>query len=306
MASSLDQIGPVSRSVLDSALLQELIGGYDRRDSTSIPKPVPPLAAAAREGMKRDLKGMKVGLVKELGGEGYQPGVEARFNEGVRLLEDMGAEVVEVSCPHFPYALAAYYIIMPSEVSSNLARYDGMRYGMRVMPPEGVERTAANMMSATREAGFGDEVKRRIILGIYALSAGYYDAWYGSAQKVRTLIIRDFEQAFEKADVLVSPTSPTTAFKFGDKMDDPLAMYLNDVATIPANMAGSPAMSIPAGLSDDGLPVGFQFFAPQMRDEVMYKPAAALEAALQEQWGGPVFKDLKAPWLDGLTNGSAK
>lgn len=306
MASSLDQIGPVSRSVLDSALLQELIGGYDRRDSTSIPKPVPPLAAAAREGMKRDLKGMKVGLVKELGGEGYQPGVEARFNEGVRLLEDMGAEVVEVSCPHFPYALAAYYIIMPSEVSSNLARYDGMRYGMRVMPPEGVERTAANMMSATREAGFGDEVKRRIILGIYALSAGYYDAWYGSAQKVRTLIIRDFEQAFEKADVLVSPTSPTTAFKFGDKMDDPLAMYLNDVATIPANMAGSPAMSIPAGLSDDGLPVGFQFFAPQMRDEVMYKPAAALEAALQEQWGGPVFKDLKAPWLDGLINGSAK
>ncbi|WP_276829710.1 Asp-tRNA(Asn)/Glu-tRNA(Gln) amidotransferase subunit GatA [Bifidobacterium coryneforme] len=306
MASSLDQIGPVSRSVLDSALLQELIGGYDRRDSTSIPKPVPPLATAAREGMKRDLKGMKVGLVKELGGEGYQPGVEARFNEGVRLLEDMGAEVVEVSCPHFPYALAAYYIIMPSEVSSNLARYDGMRYGMRVMPPEGVERTAANMMSATREAGFGDEVKRRIILGIYALSAGYYDAWYGSAQKVRTLIIRDFEQAFEKADVLVSPTSPTTAFKFGDKMDDPLAMYLNDVATIPANMAGSPAMSIPAGLSDDGLPVGFQFFAPQMRDEVMYKPAAALEAALQEQWGGPVFKDLKAPWLDGLTNGSAK
>ncbi|WP_339350321.1 Asp-tRNA(Asn)/Glu-tRNA(Gln) amidotransferase subunit GatA [Bifidobacterium indicum] len=306
MASSLDQIGPVSRSVLDAALLQELIGGYDHRDSTSIPKPVPPLASAAREGMRRDLKGLKVGLVKELGGEGYQPGVEARFNEGVKLLEGMGAEVVEVSCPHFPYALAAYYIIMPSEVSSNLARYDGMRYGLRVMPQAGVEQTAANMMSATREAGFGDEVKRRIILGIYALSAGYYDAWYGSAQKVRTLIIRDFEQAFEQADVLVSPTSPTTAFRFGDKMDDPLAMYLNDVATIPANMAGTPAMSIPAGLSDDGLPVGFQFFAPQMRDEVMYKPAAALEAALQEQWGGPVFKDLKAPWLDGHVSGTTK
>ena len=306
MASSLDQIGPVSRSVLDAALLQELIGGYDHRDSTSIPKPVPPLASAAREGMRRDLKGLKVGLVKELGGEGYQPGVEARFNEGVKLLEGMGAEVVEVSCPHFPYALAAYYIIMPSEVSSNLARYDGMRYGLRVMPQAGVEQTAANMMSATREVGFGDEVKRRIILGIYALSAGYYDAWYGSAQKVRTLIIRDFEQAFEQADVLVSPTSPTTAFRFGDKMDDPLAMYLNDVATIPANMAGTPAMSIPAGLSDDGLPVGFQFFAPQMRDEVMYKPAAALEAALQEQWGGPVFKDLKAPWLDGHVSGTTK
>ena len=306
MASSLDQIGPVSRTVLDAALLQEVIGGYDRRDSTSIPKPVPPLAQAARQGQNRDLKGLKVGLVKELGGEGYQPGVEARFNEAVSLLESMGAEVVQVSCPHFPYALAAYYIIMPSEVSSNLARYDGMRYGLRVMPPEGVPQTAANMMAATREAGFGDEVKRRIILGIYALSAGYYDAWYGSAQKVRTLVIRDFEKAFEQADVLVSPTSPTTAFRFGEKMDDPLAMYLNDVATIPANLAGTPAMSIPAGLSDDGLPVGFQFFAPQMRDEVMYRPAAALEAALEEQWGGPISKKLSTPWLDGLAQGSTK
>ncbi|MBI0145828.1 MULTISPECIES: Asp-tRNA(Asn)/Glu-tRNA(Gln) amidotransferase subunit GatA [Bifidobacterium] len=306
MASSLDQIGPVSRSVLDAALLQEIIGGYDRRDSTSIPKPVPPLAQAARQGQKRDLKGLKVGLVKELGGEGYQPGVEARFNEAVSLLESMGAEVVQVSCPHFPYALAAYYIIMPSEVSSNLARYDGMRYGLRVMPPDGVPQTAANMMAATREAGFGDEVKRRIILGIYALSAGYYDAWYGSAQKVRTLVIRDFEKAFEQADVLVSPTSPTTAFRFGEKMDDPLAMYLNDVATIPANLAGTPAMSIPAGLSDDGLPVGFQFFAPQMRDEVMYRPAAALEAALEEQWGGPISRKLSTPWLDGLAQGSNK
>lgn len=306
MASSLDQIGPVSRSVLDAALLQEVIGGYDHRDSTSIPKPIPPLATAAREGMRGDLKGLKVGLVKELGGEGYQPGVEACFQEGVKLLEGMGAEVAEISCPHFPYALAAYYIIMPSEVSSNLARYDGMRYGLRVMPPEGVEQTAANMMAATREAGFGDEVKRRIILGTYALSAGYYDAWYGSAQKVRTLIIQDFNRAFEQVDVLVSPTSPTTAFRFGEKMDDPLAMYLNDVATIPANMAGTPAMSIPAGLSDDGLPVGFQFFAPQMRDEAMYKPAAALESALQEQWGGPIFRELKAPWLGDVTGGTSK
>jgi aspartyl-tRNA(Asn)/glutamyl-tRNA(Gln) amidotransferase subunit A len=297
MASSLDQVGPVSRSVLDAALLQEVIGGYDCRDSTSIPKPVPPLAQAAREGAKMDLTGMKVGLVKELSGDGYQPGVEARFNEGVQLLQDMGAEVVEVSCPHFSYALAAYYIIMPSEVSSNLARYDGMRYGLRVMPPAGVETTAANMMAATREAGFGDEVKRRIILGIYALSAGYYDAWYGSAQKVRTLIIRDLEEAFKQADVLISPASPTTAFKFGERMNDPLAMYLSDVATIPANMAGSPAMSIPAGLSDDGMPVGFQFFAPQMRDDLMYKPAAALEAALEAQWGGPIHQSLKTPWL---------
>lgn len=301
MASSLDQIGPVSRTVLDSALLQEIIGGHDRRDSTSIPEGPRPMVAAARDGLNnRDLKGMKVGLVKELNGDGFQPGVEARFHEAVKKLESMGAEVVEVSCPHFKYALGAYYIIMPSEVSSNLARYDGMRYGLRVMPPEDVPQTAANMMAYTREAGFGDEVKRRIILGTYALSAGYYDAWYGSAQKVRTLIIDDFRKAFEQADVLVSPTSPSTAFKFGEKMDDPLAMYMNDIATIPANLAGVPAMSIPAGLSDDGLPVGFQFIAPQQRDEVMYKPAAALEAALEECWNGPIWQSLRTPWLDGL------
>ncbi|WP_239457629.1 Asp-tRNA(Asn)/Glu-tRNA(Gln) amidotransferase subunit GatA [Bifidobacterium pullorum] len=297
MASSLDQIGPVSRTVLDSALLQEIIGGHDRRDSTSIPEGPRPMAAAAREGLKRDLKGMKVGLVKELSGEGFQPGVQARFDEAVAKLTEMGAEVTEVSCPHFPYALGAYYIIMPSEVSSNLARYDGMRYGLRVMPPDDVPQTAANMMAYTREAGFGDEVKRRIILGTYALSAGYYDAWYGSAQKVRTLIIEDFNKAFETCDVLVSPTSPSTAFKFGEKMDDPLAMYMNDIATIPANLAGMPAMSVPAGLSDDGLPVGFQLIAPQQRDEAMYKPAAALEAALEESWGGPVWQSLKTPWL---------
>lgn len=300
MASSLDQIGPVSRTVLDSALLQEIIGGHDRRDSTSIPQPVPALAQAARQGAKRDLKGLKIGLVKELAGEGFQPGVKARFDEAVRLLTDMGAEVSEVSCPHLPYSLAAYYIIMPSEVSSNLARYDGMRYGLRVMPPAGVPATAASMMAATREAGFGDEVKRRIILGTYALSAGYYDAWYGSAQKVRTLIIEDFAKAFERVDVLVSPTSPTTAFRFGEKTDDPMAMYLNDVATIPANLAGVPAMSVPAGLSDDGLPVGFQFIAAQQRDDILYKPAAALEAALLERWNGPVWQSMNAPWLDGL------
>ena len=300
MASSLDQIGPVSRTVLDSALLQEIIGGHDKRDSTSIPEGPRPMVAAAREGAKRDLKGMKVGLIKELGGDGFQPGVEARFNEAVDKLKEMGAEVVEVSVPHIGYSLGAYYIIMPSEVSSNLARYDGMRYGLRVMPPTGVPQTAANMMAYTRETGFGDEVKRRIILGTYALSAGYYDAWYGSAQKVRTLIIQDFHNAFEKADVLVSPTSPSTAFKFGEKMNDPLAMYMNDIATIPANLAGVPAMSIPAGLSDDGLPVGFQFIAPQQRDEVMYKPAAALEAALEESWGGPIWQSLKTPWFDGL------
>ncbi|KAA8826614.1 MULTISPECIES: Asp-tRNA(Asn)/Glu-tRNA(Gln) amidotransferase subunit GatA [Bifidobacterium] len=297
MASSLDQIGPVSRTVLDSALLHEVIGGHDKRDSTSIPREVPPVVAAAREGQKMDLTGMKIGLVKELSGDGFQADVEARFNEAVKLLEGMGAEVVEVSCPHFPAALGAYYIIMPSEVSSNLARYDGMRYGLRVMPPADVPQTAANMMAYTREAGFGDEVKRRIILGTYALSAGYYDAWYGSAQKVRTLVIEDFRNAFEKVDVLVSPTAPTTAFKFGEKTADPITMYLGDVTTIPANMGGVPAMSIPAGLGDDGMPVGFQFFAPQMQDEKMYKPAAALEAALENQWGGPIWNKLNTPWL---------
>ena len=208
MAASLDQIGPCSRTVLDSALLQEVIGGHDKRDSTSIPEGPRPMVAAAREGMKRDLKGLKVGLIKELGGEGFQPGVMARFNEGVKKLEEMGAEVTEVSLPHLPYSLGAYYIIMPSEVSSNLARYDGMRYGLRVMPPAGVPQTAANMMAYTREAGFGDEVKRRIILGTYALSAGYYDAWYGSAQKVRTLIIDDFQEGLRKGRRARRPDQP--------------------------------------------------------------------------------------------------
>ena len=263
--------------MLDAALLQEVIGGHDKRDSTSIPEGPRPMVAAAREGMKRDLKGLKVGLIKELGGEGFQPGVMARFNEGVKKLEEMGAEITEVSLPHLPYSLGAYYIIMPS----------------------GVPQTAANMMAYTREAGFGDEVKRRIILGTYALSAGYYDAWYGSAQKVRTLIIDDFKKAFDKVDVLVGPTSPVTAFKFGEKTEDPMAMYAIDITTIPANLAGVPAMSIPAGLSDDGLPVGFQFLAPQQRDEAMYKPAAALEAALEEDWNGPIWQSLKTPWLDG-------
>ena len=217
-------------------------------------------------------------LIKELGGEGFQPGVMARFNEGVKKLEEMGAEVTEVSLPHLPYSLGAYYIIMPSEVSSNLARYDGMRYGLRVMPPAGVPQTAANMMAYTREAGFGDEVKRRIILGTYALSAGYYDAWYGSAQKVRTLIQRDFDAVFEQVDVLVSPTAPETAFKFGEKTSDPLAMYLYDVATIPANLAGIPGVNVPNAVSSEGLPIGFQVLAPARGDLVMYKVASLVEA----------------------------
>ena len=295
MASSLDQAGPVTRTVLDSALLHELIGGHDPRDSTSLDEPVPTLVDAARQGALGDLTGVRVGVVRELSGEGYQAGVSARFEESLELLKAAGAEVVEVSCPHFVNALAAYYLIMPAEASSNLAKFDGMRFGLRVEPTEGPV-TAERVMSATRGAGFGDEVKRRVILGTYALSAGYYDAYYGSAQKVRTLIQRDFAAAFEKADVLVSPTSPTTAFKFGEKLDDPLAMYLNDVATIPANLAGVPGISLPNGLSDDGLPVGFQILAPARADERLYRVGAALEAALENAWGGPLLD--QAPELE--------
>ncbi|PZR51580.1 Asp-tRNA(Asn)/Glu-tRNA(Gln) amidotransferase GatCAB subunit A [Xylanimonas oleitrophica] len=288
LASSLDQAGPVTRTVLDSALLHELIGGHDPRDSTSIADPLPNLVESARRGATGDLSGVRVGVVTELQGEGYQPGVLARFQESLALLEKAGAELVEVSCPHFPYALAAYYLILPAEASSNLAKFDGMRFGLRVEPEDGPV-TAERVMAATRGAGFGDEVKRRIILGTYALSAGYYDAYYGSAQKVRTLIQRDFAGAFAQADVLVSPTAPTTAFKLGEKLDDPLAMYLNDVATIPANLAGVPGMSVPNGLSDDGLPVGFQILAPAKADDRLYRVGAALEGALQAQWGGPLL-----------------
>ena len=271
------------------------MGGHDPMDSTSIDAPVPPVVEAARAA---DVRGMRIGVVKELGGEGYQPGVRARFDESVALLEELGAEVVEVSCPNFDYALAAYYLILPSEASSNLAKFDAMRYGMRVLP-EGVDAPSAEqVMAATRDAGFGDEVKRRIILGTYALSSGYYDAYYGSAQKVRALIAQDFDAAYDKVDVLVSPTAPTTAFKLGDKLEDPMAMYLNDIATIPANLAGVPGMSIPSGLADeDGLPAGIQILAPATKDERLYSVGAALEAALVDRWGGPILD--RAPALGG-------
>ena len=290
MANSLDQAGPVTRTVLDAALLHEVIGGHDPLDSTSIDQPLPALVEAARSGSTTDLTGLRVGIVGELSGEGYQPGVQQRFDEAVELLVEAGAEVVQVSCPSFAHALAAYYLVMPSEASSNLARFDAMRYGLRVLP-EGVDSPSAEeVMRATRDAGFGDEVKRRIILGTYALSSGYYDAYYGSAQQVRTLISRDFAAAFESADVLVSPTSPTTAFRLGEKLDDPLAMYLNDVATIPANLAGVPGISVPAGLAEeDGLPVGFQVLAPATADDRLYRVGAALEALLEQRWGGPLL-----------------
>ncbi|NHC22336.1 Asp-tRNA(Asn)/Glu-tRNA(Gln) amidotransferase subunit GatA [Nocardioides sp. IC4_145] len=300
MANSLDQVGPVTRTVLDSALLHEVIGGHDPFDSTSVDQPLPALVAAAEQGASGDLPGLRVGVIKELQGEGYQAGVQARFTEAVELLVKAGAEVVEVSCPSFVHALATYYLVMPCEASSNLAKFDAMRYGLRVLP-EGVDNPSAEeVMRATRDAGFGDEVKRRIILGTYALSSGYYDAYYGQAQKVRTLISRDFAAAFEQADVLVSPTAPTTAFKLGEKLDDPLAMYLNDLATIPANLAGVPGISLPSGLADeDGLPAGFQVLAPALADDRLYRVGAALEAALHEQWGGPLLA--KAPTLEGGT-----
>jgi aspartyl-tRNA(Asn)/glutamyl-tRNA(Gln) amidotransferase subunit A len=287
LASSLDQAGPVTRNVLDAALLHDVIAGHDPMDSTSIEKQWPSMADATRAA---DVRGLRVGVVRELGGEGYQTGVRARFDEAVTLLTDAGAEVVEVSCPHFEYALAAYYLILPSEASSNLAKFDGMRYGLRVLPEGVVDPSAEQVMEATREAGFGDEVKRRIILGAYALSSGYYDAYYGQAQKVRTLIARDFANAFEQADVLVSPTAPTTAFPIGEKLDDPLAMYLNDIATIPANLAGVPGMSLPSGVADeDGLPTGIQILAPALHDDRMYTVGAVLEAMLVSRWGGPLL-----------------
>ncbi|HJR38853.1 MAG TPA: Asp-tRNA(Asn)/Glu-tRNA(Gln) amidotransferase subunit GatA [Nocardioidaceae bacterium] len=298
LANSLDQAGPVTRTILDSALLHEVIGGHDPRDSTSIDQPLPALVDAARQGSSGDMSGVRIGVVKELGGEGYQAGVRARFDESVQLLVDAGATVVEVSCPSFVHALAAYYLILPSEASSNLAKFDAMRYGLRVLP-DGVENPSAEeVMRASRDAGFGDEVKRRIILGTYALSSGYYDAYYGQAQKVRTLISRDFEAAFGQVDVLVSPTAPTTAFRLGEKVDDPVSMYLNDIATIPANLAGVPGLSLPSGLADeDGLPAGFQILAPAMADDRLYRVGAALETLLTKKWGGALLDN--APELQG-------
>jgi aspartyl-tRNA(Asn)/glutamyl-tRNA(Gln) amidotransferase subunit A len=297
MASSLDQAGPCARTVLDTALLHAVMAGHDPMDSTSLTSPRPDVVAAARAG---DVAGMRIGVVRELHGTGedgggYQAGVLRRFDDAVEALVDAGAKVVEVSCPSFTAALGAYYLIMPSEVSSNLARFDAMRYGLRVYPDGVADPTTEQVMSATRAAGFGDEAKRRIILGTYALSSGYYDAYYGSAQKVRTLIQRDFAAAFEEADVLVSPTAPTTAFRQGEKLDDPLSMYLQDVATIPANLAGVPGMSLPAGLADeDGLPVGVQILAPANADDRLYRVGAALEAALVRRWGAPLLDRIPA------------
>lgn len=295
LASSLDQVGPVTRTVLDAGLLHDVIGGHDANDSTSLSDAWPSFAAAAREGATGEvLTGLKVGVIRELDDRGFQKGVSDSFRASLAALEAQGAEIVEISAPHFEYGVAAYYLILPAEASSNLAKFDSVRFGLRVTP-QGTP-TVENVMATTRDAGFGPEVKRRIILGTYALSAGYYDAYYGSAQKVRTLIQQDFDAAFAQVDVIATPSAPTTAFRLGEKLDDPLQMYLNDVTTIPANLAGVPGISVPSGLAEeDGLPVGIQFLAPAREDARLYRVGAALEALLLDQWGGPLLD--KAPSL---------
>jgi len=295
-SSSLDQAGPMARTVADAALMHEVIGGHDPRDSTSIDAPAAPYVAAAQQGAEGDLTGTVVGVVRELGGEGhtegYEPGVLEAFRAGVDQLRALGAEVREVSCPSFDLALAAYYLIAPSEASSNLSRFDGVRYGLRV--GDDGSRDLDEVMALTREQGFGPEVKRRIILGTYALSAGYYEAYYGQAQKVRTLIGRDFLTAFgDGVDVLVSPTSPSVAFPIGQRVDDPLAMYAADLCTLPASLAGLPAISVPCGLSE-GLPVGLQVMAPALADDRCYRVGAALEAAQDAARGGSFLGQLAA------------
>ena len=276
-ASSLDQAGPTARTVLDTALLHEVIAGFDEFDATSVNRPVAPVVEAAREGANGDLSGVKVGLIKQFERDGWQPGVMEAYRAAVDQLVAQGAETVEVDCPHFDDALAAYYLIMPCEVSSNLARFDGMRYGLR--SGDDGSHSADDVMSISRAEGFGPEVKRRIMLGTYALSVGYYDAYYLQAQRVRTLIAQDFERAFEQVDVLVSPTTPTTAFKLGEKTEDPMEMYNFDLCTLPLNLAGLCGMSVPSGMaSDTGLPTGLQIMAPAFQDDRLYKVGAAYEA----------------------------
>jgi aspartyl-tRNA(Asn)/glutamyl-tRNA(Gln) amidotransferase subunit A len=283
-ASSLDTVGTFTRSTRDAATLLSVLAGKDHRDATSLDTEPRDFA----EGIDEGVKGMRIGVVAEGFGDGVQADVSASVRAAVDRLSSLGAEVGEVSLPHTDYALSAYYLIAPSEASSNLARYDGVRFGYRADGGTDVE----EMMSRTRGEGFGPEVKRRIMLGTYALSAGYYDAYYGQAQKVRTLIIRDYEAAFANFDVIVSPTSPTTAFKIGERADDPMAMYLSDVFTIPANLAGVPAISIPSGFDAGGLPIGLQFTAPVLGESTLFRAGHALETALD--------LDLTPPLLAGV------
>ncbi|MEA2555992.1 MAG: aspartyl-tRNA(Asn)/glutamyl-tRNA(Gln) amidotransferase subunit [Actinomycetota bacterium] len=283
-ASSLDTVGTFTRSTRDAAALLSVLAGKDHRDATSVDTEPRDFT----EGIDAGVQGLRVGVVSEGYGEGVHPDVAGSVRAAVERLSGLGAHVGEVSLPHTDYALSAYYLIAPSEASSNLARYDGVRFGYRAEGGTDVE----DMMSRTRGAGFGPEVKRRIMLGTYSLSAGYYDAYYGQAQKVRTLIIGDYEAAFANYDVLVSPTSPTTAFKIGERADDPMAMYLSDVFTIPANLAGVPAISIPSGFDGTGLPIGLQFTAPVLGESTVFRAAHALETDLG--------LDLRPPLLAGV------
>jgi aspartyl-tRNA(Asn)/glutamyl-tRNA(Gln) amidotransferase subunit A len=281
-ASSLDQAGPMARDVTDCAIMLEAMAGFDPKDSTSLDLPVPEWEA----GLSDDLSGKKVGIPREYRMEGTDPEILASWDQGVAWLEDAGAEVVEVSLPQTKYALPAYYIVAPAEASSNLARYDGVRYGLRDLP-QGAN--LQEMYAATRAAGFGEEVKRRILIGTYVLSAGFYDAYYNQAQRVRALIARDFDQAFEQCDVILAPTTPTASFPLGDKVDDPLAMYLNDVFAVPASLAGLPAMSVPCGLNSQGLPLGLQVIGRAFDEQGVLNAGLAIErragfTAKPEKW----------------------
>jgi aspartyl-tRNA(Asn)/glutamyl-tRNA(Gln) amidotransferase subunit A len=281
-ASSLDQAGPLTRSVADAALMLGAMAGHDPKDSTSAKVPVPDFAAA----LKRGAKGLKVGIPKEYTVDGMPAGIDDLWKRGIEWMQGQGAECREVSLPHTRYALPTYYIVAPAEASSNLARYDGVRYGLRV-----AGQTLDEMYELTRGQGFGAEVRRRVLIGTYVLSAGYYDAYYLKAQRVRALIARDFQMAFEDVDVLLTPTAPSAAFAIGEKMDDPVAMYLNDVFTVPASLAGLPALSLPAGLDADGLPLGLHLIAKPFAEETLFRAAAALEeaaafAARPEGFGG--------------------
>ncbi len=289
-ASSLDQVGPFGRDVHDAALVHQAIAGHDPADATSATRVVPDFVGACQT---TDVKSVRFGVVRQMSGEGWSTSVMAEFEKACEVLKSSGAQVTEVSLPHATYGLPAYYLIAPSEASSNLARFDAMRFGLRVMPSP--DATVEEVMSATREAGFGPEVKRRIIIGTFALSSGYYDAYYAQAQKVRTLIAQDYAEAFKSVDVIISPTSPTTAFPIGERVDDPLSMYAADLATLPVSLAGLPAMSLPIGLSsEDSLPIGMQLVVPAFADERLYQVAAPLERALIEQWGGPLLDKQKS------------
>lgn len=278
-ASSLDQIGPFARNVEDTALLLEAISGHDHHDSTSLDIPVPAFSKA----LNKDIKGSKVGVIKELLAEGVSPDVKNAVENAIKMYKELGAEIVEISLPLLEYSIGVYYILATAEASSNLARFDGVKYGHRTKDPKNL----LEMYTKTRAEGFGDEVKRRIMLGTYALSAGYYDAYYKKAQQLRRLIKEDFDRAFEKVDILVSPTCPNTAFEIGSKIEDPLSMYLTDIGTISANLAGIPGMSLPCGYDSDGMPIGLQILAPALQEEKLFNMAYNFEQAAKDMQRQP-------------------